>query len=443
MSDAPRRPGTPVLGVPLLTRRSVLRTGVAGFAAVYGLAGCGGDDSGGASSSGGGGGKPSGTVSFGSNYSDPVPKKALQSVFDQFTSSSNVKVAVNTVDHNTFQEQINNYLQGTPDDVFSWFAGYRMQFFAQKGLATDISDVWEKIGGNFSSAFKDASTLDGKQYFVPFYNYPWAVFYRKSVFKKHGYEPAKNLDEFKALMTTMKADGLTPLAFGDKDGWPAMGTFDYINMRTNGYDFHKSLMAGEEAWDGPEVKAVFETWRELLPFHQEGSLGRIWQDAAQSLNKDSAMYVLGMFLGQQFEGEALKDIDFFPFPEINPEHAQDAVEAPIDGFMLSKDPKNEEAGKALLEYLGGAEAQQTYLKSDPNNVATNNQAETSNYNALQKKAVELISGAKQISQFLDRDTRPDFASTVMIPALQQFIKTPDDIDGLTKSIEQQKKTIFV
>ena len=93
--------------------------------------------------------------------------------------------------------------------------------------------------------------------------------------------------------------------------------------------------------------------------------------------------------------------------------------------------------------MRGAEAQNTYLKSDPNNVAANNEADTSGYNALQKKAAELISGAKQISQFLDRDTRPDFASTVMIPALQDFIKNPDDIDGLTSSIEEQKKTIFV
>ena len=30
-----------------------------------------------------------------------------------------------------------------------------------------------------------------------------------------------------------------------------MGTFDYINMRINGYDFHIRLMAGEGAWDGP------------------------------------------------------------------------------------------------------------------------------------------------------------------------------------------------
>jgi multiple sugar transport system substrate-binding protein len=319
-----------------------------------------------------------------------------------------------------------------------------MQFFSQRGLATDISDVWEKIGGNFSDAFKQASTLDGKQYFVPFYNYPWAVFYKKSVFEKNGWEPAANLDDFKALMTDIQKQGMTPLAFGDKDGWPAMGTFDYLNMRTNGYDFHMQLMAGEAAWDGPEVKQVFQTWGELLPFHAKGSLGRTWQDAAQTMGKeDSAMYLLGMFVGQQFEGADKDDLDFFPFPEINSEHGQDAVEAPIDGFMLSKAPKNETAGKALLEFLASADAQNIYLKSDANNVAANNKADTSGYNALQQKAVELIGGAKQISQFLDRDTRPDFASTVMIPALQEFIKNPADIDGLTKNIEQQKKTIFV
>ena len=29
-----------------------------------------------------------------------------------------------------------------------------------------------------------------------------------------------------ALATKMQADGLVPIAFADKDGWPAMGTFD-------------------------------------------------------------------------------------------------------------------------------------------------------------------------------------------------------------------------
>ena len=126
-----------------------------------------------------------------------------------------------------------------------WFAGYRMQFFAQRGLAHDINDVWAKIGSNYSDALKKQSTgLDGKQYFVPFYNYPWVVIYRKSVFADKGYTPPTTLDEFKTLAAKMKSDGLIPMAFADKDGWPAMGTFDILDLRLNGYDFHIGLAEG-------------------------------------------------------------------------------------------------------------------------------------------------------------------------------------------------------
>ena len=55
-----------------------------------------------------------GTVTFGSNGSDPVPKKAYANVFKAFTKKTGIDVKVNTVDHNTFQEQINSYLQGQP-----------------------------------------------------------------------------------------------------------------------------------------------------------------------------------------------------------------------------------------------------------------------------------------------------------------------------------------
>ena len=41
--------------------------------------------------------------------------------------------------------------------------------------------------------------LDGKQYFVPFYYYPWAVHYRKSVFEDGGYTIPTTWDEFNAL----------------------------------------------------------------------------------------------------------------------------------------------------------------------------------------------------------------------------------------------------
>ncbi|MFC8361764.1 ABC transporter substrate-binding protein [Streptomyces griseorubiginosus] len=385
------------------------------------------------------------TVSLGSNASDAVPKKAFAEIYAAFQKQSGITVDVNTKDHNTFQEQINSYLQGTPDDVFNWFAGYRMQFFAAKNLASPIDDVWAKIGGNFPDAMKKLSKgADGKYYFVPLYTYPWALFYRKSVFAQHGYEVPTTWDQLVALSKQMKKDGLVPIAFGDKDAWPAMGTFDQINFRLNGYDFHVELMAGKAAWTDAKVKAVFDHWAELLPYHQDGFMGRTWQDAAQTLvSKKAGMYLLGTFVAQQFSNKAdLDDLDFFAFPEINPAYGQDTVEAPTDGFMVSKSPKNKAGVTKLLEYLGTPEAEQIYLKADSSVVAASSKADTSSYTPLQKKAFEMISGAKSLTQFMDRDSRPDFTSTVMQPSLQKFLQNPKGVDSLLSSIERQKKTIF-
>jgi multiple sugar transport system substrate-binding protein len=422
-----------------LSRRGFLK-GSLGAGAALSLSGllaaCGGgdDDSGGSASK---------ELTFGSNQSDAVPKKAYAEMTAAFQSSSGITVKTNTIEHEVFQENINNYLQGNPDDVFTWFAGYRMQFFAAQGLAGDISDVWGGITG-MSEALKKASTgEDGKQYFVPLTTYPWGIFYRKSVWEEKGYEPPQNLDGLISLAKQMQGDGLIPIAFADKDGWPAMGTFDQLNLRINGYQFHIDLMAGKQAWDSAQVKKVFDTWRELLPYHQEDSLGRTWQEAATALQKKEAgMYLLGMFVGEQFPEKEREDLDFFTFPEIDPAIGTGAIEAPIDGVMMRADPKNEAGAKEFLKFAGTAEAENALLKANNTIIGASSEADASSYTGLQKKAVEFIGAAESIAQFLDRDTRPDFASTVMIPGLQTFIKNPDDVDGLTKSLESQKKSIF-
>jgi multiple sugar transport system substrate-binding protein len=424
-----------------VSRRALLKgtlLGAGALAVPAALAACG------SGNTGGGGATVNKTVTFGSNYSDDVPKKAIADTLAAFDQSKGFTTKINTIDHNSFQENITRYLQGNPDDAFTWFAGFRMRFFAAQGLATPIDDVWDSIGANYSDAFKTASTGDdGKKYFVPFYNYPWALFYRKSLWQAKGYEVPKTIDDLRTLGAKMKADGLSPIGFADKDGWPAMGTFDQLNMRMNGYDFHIQLMAYKHSWTDPKVKAVFDLWKGLMPLHQAGANGRTWQEAAQDLvAKKSGMYLLGSFVSQQFTGADLDDLDFFAFPEVDSAIGTGAVEAPIDGFMVSKKAKNPDGAKEVLKYLASAQAQNTYLKTDQGDVAANSQADVSGYNALQKKAAAFIGGAKQISQFLDRDANPTFASTVMIPSLQNFINNSSDIDGLLKSIDSQAKSIY-
>jgi multiple sugar transport system substrate-binding protein len=424
-----------------LSRRKLLYSGAAGAAALYGA---------GAARALGATGAPdfmehgaAGSVTLGS-YEQQAGIKALAADTAAFSHKTGIAVKTNTVDHNTFQEQINSYLQGHPDDVFTWFAGYRMQFFAAKHLATPIDDVWKTLTPQMPPAFKAASTgLDGHQYFVPNKNYPWAVYYRKSLWKEKGYTAPKTWAQFIALAKKMQADGLTPIAFTDKDGWPAMGTFDILNMRINGYQYHVDLMAGKQSWNSAKVKAVFQTWAQLLPYYSQGALGLTWQDGATQLeNKQAGMFLLGGFVVSNFKPENVADVDFFPFPAINPKWGQDSIDAPIDGYMISKSPKNLAGAKALVGYLGTAQAINLYLPLNPGNLAANKNADKSHYTALQKKEAALIAKTKHIAQYMDRDTRPDFASTVMIPSLQAFLNNPADINGLVQSIQKQKVAIF-
>ncbi len=178
-----------------------------------------------------------------------------------------MQTTVNTTDHNTFQNNISNYLQGTPDSLATWFAGYRLQFFAAQGLLSPLDDVWDKIGGTFNDAAKSLSKgLDGKYYMVPLYNYPWVVHYNKSVFTAKGYTVPTDLGPtFIALAKKMKSDGLVPLAFADKDGWPALGTFDILNLRVNGYDYHIKLMKHQVPWTDPGVTSRLRPVARDLP----------------------------------------------------------------------------------------------------------------------------------------------------------------------------------
>ena len=413
------------------SRRTVLK-GAAALGAIPILAACTGGDP--ASSPDGKG------TSLGSGLADAVPKSGIQAMVDGFQSSSGDTVRLNVMPRDQLVNNISTYLQANPEDVITWFAGYRMRFYADKGLLAPIDDVWEKIGKNFGTGLAAASSQEGTKYLVPNYNYPWAVFYRKSVFQQHGYQVPKTFDELVALCARMKKDGLSPIAFGGKDGWPAMGTFDYLNMRTNGYQFHVDLCAHKESWDSPKVKAVFDNWKALLPFQDSGALGQTWQQAAKNLaNKKSGLYVMGTFILQELTDKAVvDDLDFFPFPEIAVEGTE-AIEAPIDGFVMSKRAEKNKAAKDFLAYLGTPAAQDAYAAKDPSNLQTAAGANTSSFSPIQKKAAELIAASKNVSQFFDRDALPAMASNVMIPALQGFVK-----DGTidTRGLEAQAKTLY-
>ncbi len=252
-------------------------------------------------------------------------------------------------------------------------------------------------------------------------------------------------DAFITLAKKMKTDGLIPMAFAEKDGWPALGTFDILNLRLNGYDYHIKLMKHQVPWTDPGVTAVFNQWRELLPYCQNGANGRIWQDSATALeNKQAGMMFQGSNqVAANYSAANLPDLDFFVFPEINPAYGTDYMDAPTDGFILPKKGKNAAAAKSILEYIGTGEAETNFLQTDHWDVGLAQGLVAPTYNDIQKKSVAEIAKCKNVSQFMDRDTVPDMA-TAMIKMIQDFIDNPTvaNIASIQKGAEDQAKTIF-
>jgi multiple sugar transport system substrate-binding protein len=390
------------------------------------------------------GSKASGPMSFGARTVDESPTKQLKALVAAYEKKSGNKVTYNATESNAFQNNLSQYLQGTPDDAFQWMAGFRMQFFAEQGLLEDVSDVWKDLGDQYDNSYKIASTgLDGKQYFVPQSWYPWGLHYRKSMVKELGLDPENiaTFDDMIKMFDAMKKKGLVGFAAGDKGGWEAMGTFDIINARVNGYQFHVDLLAGREKWTDARVIDVFKQWEMLLPYTNKNVLDLEWDGAMQLLlQKKAGSTLMGSWFGGNFKEKSQEDYDdlwIVPFPEINPEHGVDTIDAPIDGFCVAANGANTAVGKDFIKFAGDKEGMQAMLDTGVPMTSANKNQDTSTYDPFQKQQLNVMSQAKYITQFLDRDTRPDFAGPVVGPALQSWLKNPKDVNKITDSLQQQ------
>lgn len=303
------------MSTPQITRRGfLLGAGALGAGGV--LAGCVGTSGGGGSTAS----ATSTTLTLQSSLSDPDPRAALEAVVAAFDGP---ETTLNTVAIEQFRAQLSTYLtSNNPPDVLTWYAGSVARDYASQGLLLDVSDLWSGDGAcaNFSDALKSLSSAeDGKQIFVPTNYYWWSIFYKKSAFQEWGVAPPTTWDEFLALCSELKGKGVSPLANGiGSTPWMASGWFDYLDLRINGAQFHRDLLAGKHKFTDPEVVAVLEEYTKLIPYFDPNMASYSYQEAVTPMVQNkSAMYLIGAFVNQFFPEDQQDDLDFFSVPTID------------------------------------------------------------------------------------------------------------------------------
>jgi len=384
-----------------------------------------------------------GTLVINSDQADPAPKKAFAEIVQKFEGENpDITVKYNLYDKEGYKTAIRNWLSTSPPDVVFWYAGNRMKAFVDRGLFEDVSDVWKKedLKANMPSA-TPAMTINDKQWGVPYTYYQWGVYYRKDIFDKLGLSEPKTWDEFLAVNAKLKANDIAPIAIGTKYLWTAAGWFDYLNMRTNGLDFHIDLMDGKIPYTDPRVRKTFEHWKVLVDngYFLENHASYSWQEAQPFLyNGKAAMYLIGNFIAPNFPKELDGKMGFFQFPQIDPAIGM-AEDAPMDTIHIPAKAANKKDARKFLEFMARAD-NQTLVNAALLQIPPHKKAHASD-NYFLNKGVKMLNNASGTAQFYDRDTDPSMAQEGM-KGFQEFMVKPERLDAILKRLEGVRKRVF-
>ena len=369
---------------------------------------------------------------------DPIPLAAMEALIADFEAANpDVDVVLQNFDHEGYKTAIRNFLTADSPDLANWYAGNRMAPFVAAGQFMDVSDVWEANGLSDSLASAKASmTIDGKQWGVPYTYYQWGIYFNRDAYKAAGVTEPKTWAEFVANCEKFKAAGIDCVTTGSSALWPIAGIFDYLNLRTNGYEFHMELTAGKVAWTDDRVKATFAEWAKIVPYTTANHAAIDWQDAAALMVQGKAAnYVMGNFaVGTFKEGGMTNDnLGFMVFPEITPGLPR-AEEAPTDTIHVTAAAKNPDDAKKFLAYVASAEAQ-TKWNTAVGQLPTNKGSSVPADDPFLVAGFETLSTAYALAQFFDRDAPAEMAKAGM-EGFQEFMIKPDRLDAILERLEK-------
>ncbi|MEO1424594.1 MAG: ABC transporter substrate-binding protein, partial [Pseudomonadota bacterium] len=378
--------------------------------------------------------KLSGDLVIFSDMSNPAPRAVMEGLVEDFGAlHPDLNITLNVIDREAYKTQIRNFLTANAPDVANWYAANRMLPYVEAGLFEDVSDVWEGELSEQLASTKGAMTIDGKQWGVPYTYYQWGVYYRKDIYEELGLAEPSNWDEMKSNCQAILDSGRKCYTIGTKFLWTAGGWFDYLNMRTNGFDFHMELARGEVAWTDDRVRATFANWRELIDMgafidnHQTYS----WQEALPFMvNGEAAAYLMGNFAVAPLREAGLDDskLDYYQFPAINPD-VELAEDAPTDTFHIPSAAKNKDAAKAFLKFVTSASVQTEINSGAALGQLPVNSGSSVDDDKFLVEGFETLSANSPggVAQFFDRDYPAEMAKAGM-EGFQRFMVRPDDLD---------------
>ena len=305
-------------------------------------------------------------------------KSDWQAMADAYTAEHpNVTINITVMENEAFKAALQTNLQaGDVPDLFQSWGGGGLRDQVAAGLVQDITEPVSSWIGDLGAAPVGLYQVDGKQYGVPFDAGIVGFWYNKDLFAQAGLDkPADTWDGLLEQVQTLKDAGITPIAVGAGDKWPAHFWYSYLMVRLGGADAMNEIATTND-FAVPNVIDAGQKVADLValdPF-QAGFLGAGWDapdgESGTMASGGAAMDLMGQWApgafrnqaGVQTQDEMPFELGWAPFPSVEGgAGAGTDVFGGGNGFAVGKDAPPETVD--FLHFITNEQNQETWAKN--------------------------------------------------------------------------------
>jgi len=388
----------------------IIITSAVAVVTCLGLAGCGGSPSGSGSSSGG-----AVNLTLWTNATTGNGLTYFQNAISTFESQNpNVTITLTSIQNEDIGTKLQTALNSnSAPDIFFQQGGGNMVSEAQAGQIKDLTSVLtDQTKSAFGSGILQAVTSNGKIYALPTSVQPSGFFYSEDLFKQAGITSTPTtIPELQDAVAKLKAAGITPIALGAKDGWPASQWFFQFVIRECS-SATLDAAASSLTFNDPcflQAAEDVQNFASTDPF-QSGYLTTSAQQGAGSsaglvANHQASMELMGMWDPGVIQSltpdqQPLADLGWFPFPSVSGGQGDPtAMLASSDAYSLSaKAPA--QAGD-FLNFLASADQQKLYAAAFATLPANQQALDSVSNDPINAQVIAAYKQAGYVSNYLD------------------------------------------
>jgi alpha-glucoside transport system substrate-binding protein len=275
------------------------------------------------------------------------------------------------------------------------------------------------------------------------------IWYNPIHFQAHGYALPQTWDDLIALSDSIANNGAYPWSLGinsgETTGWPAADWIAEIYLRQFGATLYDQWVNHQIPWTHASLKTAFQLFGQIVGNRQyiagapQSVLGNGYEMACyEPFSTPPQVYMdylgdfaIGFITNKFPTARPGLDFNFFPFPVLDP-HYSSGITVGADLVVAMR---NTEAVQLFMTYLSTAQAQTIWVKRGGAN-SVNLDVNLENYpDDVARASVRMLVDTQNVRLFGAGDMMPFPVEQAFWRGLQNFIRSPDQLDGILRQIE--------